>query len=42
MSRKQAAIIENFMEALDVDRDVAEVLVEEGFTSLGRGGLCAT
>ncbi len=31
---ESGAIIEVFMESLDVDQDVAEVLVDEGFTSL--------
>lgn len=31
---ESGAVIERFMEALDIDEDVAEVLVEEGFTSL--------
>ena len=32
--QEAGAVIEDFMKALDVDNDVAEVLVEEGFTSL--------
>jgi N utilization substance protein A len=32
--QESGAIIEIFMESLDVDQDVAEVLVDEGFTSL--------
>ncbi len=32
--QESGAIITDFMESLDVDQDVAEVLVEEGFTSL--------
>lgn len=32
--QEAGAIIESFMESLDVDEDVAVVLVEEGFTSL--------
>ncbi len=32
--KESGAIIETFMEHLDVDEDIAEVLVDEGFTSL--------
>ena len=32
--QESGAIIEVFMESLDVDQDIAEVLVDEGFTSL--------
>jgi len=32
--QESGAIIDVFMEALDIDQDIADVLVEEGFTSL--------
>jgi N utilization substance protein A len=32
--KESGSIINKFMESLDVDQDIAEVLVEEGFTSL--------
>jgi N utilization substance protein A len=32
--KESGSIITDFMESLDVDEDIAEVLVEEGFTSL--------
>ena len=34
-------VIQVFCDSLDIDEDVAEILVEEGFTTLGRSGLCA-
>ena len=40
--QESGAIISTFMESLDVDDDVAEVLVEEGFHFVRRSGLCAT
>ena len=33
-------VIERFMVALDIDEDIAAVLVEEGFHDAGRNRLC--
>ena len=39
--RKLPSVRQLFMEKLDVDEEVADILVQEGFTTPGRGGLRA-